>query len=710
MDADALLFARGKDESGYTTLGMAVALLVALSMVFAGAQVYRVSSASATIQDVADASALAAENQVSQFMTAVRLCDAVVLSLTLTSLAATGLGVAALCTPVTAEASEQLLEAGEKIARARTSFSENAKKALGVYQEALPFLSAASAWSVARANCSSVDGSDYLALAVLAPGDGEEISVKENEDAEDVQQEASESADSIKESAEEAEDAAKEANEAKQRAFEADCGANPGYCMYERAATLASMEGGDNPLYKSVDAWSFSVALNRAQAYYRERYVQEAPEGSSVEEQANSALRENMYRYACELLGEGYVVETEDTFEASFPTLPRNTDEMRRTSLYTEAVYPVTEDEEGALTMHAYPGCPSAAGYSALGSVSEMESGGYATCPDCGFSASDLGSVCSASTSISNGFEYHYLIVAEAAEEYQAAKEELEPAESEVKQEATSLLEKIKDAVETAADYRIEASPPGRYGAIALVVDASQASYDKGFESAFVQSDASLGTRAAVSGATLLADSADDQGNVLTQMLDGIRGEGGAAVGLAGVLLDCWGGLLSAYADGQSALESAVSGALDAIPFASQSGLGTWAAKKLEGLIEGVGLQPAELDALKPVLVNTSSVAEKDSGGFSVRYLSVKRASLAAVGGTTLFSSLVDEVADDLREEVSGEIELAKIEPLGEGGPSIPIVVALPSAAQEASSGAIDSVADWLKSVAPSVGGEDSWS
>ncbi len=48
------------------------------------------SSASADIQNVADAAALAAENEVAEFMIAVRVCDAVVLSLSLTGLASYG--------------------------------------------------------------------------------------------------------------------------------------------------------------------------------------------------------------------------------------------------------------------------------------------------------------------------------------------------------------------------------------------------------------------------------------------------------------------------------------------------------------------------------------------------------------------------------------------------------------------------------------------
>ena len=88
-----------RDEDGFTTVGVALALLVTLALVFTSAQVYRVSSASADVQDVADAAALAAENEVAEFMIAVRVCDAVVLSLSLTGAAPAGLGVAALCTP-----------------------------------------------------------------------------------------------------------------------------------------------------------------------------------------------------------------------------------------------------------------------------------------------------------------------------------------------------------------------------------------------------------------------------------------------------------------------------------------------------------------------------------------------------------------------------------------------------------------------------------
>ena len=88
-----------RDEQGFTTVSMVLSLLIALSLVFSSAQVYRINAASSQVQDVADAAALAAGNQVSDFVLSVRLCDAVVLSLSLTSLVSYGAGVVALCVP-----------------------------------------------------------------------------------------------------------------------------------------------------------------------------------------------------------------------------------------------------------------------------------------------------------------------------------------------------------------------------------------------------------------------------------------------------------------------------------------------------------------------------------------------------------------------------------------------------------------------------------
>ena len=147
-----MMFDAFHDEEGMTTVGMVLSLLVTLALVFSAGQAYRVGSASSEVQNVADAAALAAQNEVGEFMIVVRVCDAAVLSLSLTSLVATGLGVAALCTPATASASETLLKAGRDVAYARDRFAEKAADGLDRLQRLLPFLAAFGCGAAASAS------------------------------------------------------------------------------------------------------------------------------------------------------------------------------------------------------------------------------------------------------------------------------------------------------------------------------------------------------------------------------------------------------------------------------------------------------------------------------------------------------------------------------------------------------------------------------
>lgn len=195
------------DEDGMTTVGMVVSLLLALSMIFSSAQVYRIQSVSSRVQSVADAGALAAGNVVAEFMVAVRVCDSVALSLSLTSLTSTGLGVVACCVPGGQGVGAKLLEAGVRVADARDSFSKTASEGLTRVQKALPFLAAASAASVAQGNGSN--GSDYTALALLVPDSAEDIRVsQEDARAKQAREDAIGQAEEVKELARRAEEAA----------------------------------------------------------------------------------------------------------------------------------------------------------------------------------------------------------------------------------------------------------------------------------------------------------------------------------------------------------------------------------------------------------------------------------------------------------------------------------------------------------------------
>jgi len=689
-----------RDESGLTTTSMVLSLLITLSLLFTAAQVYRINSASAEVQDVADAAALSAENQVAEFMLIARFCDAVVLSLSLTGAMVCGLGIAALCTPATAALSEGLLSASRRIFEVRNSFADRAANVLNKLQEALPFFAAACAAGVSAANNENSSGAQYVGVAVLVPTKGEEIEVSVEDATEQLLDDVDSQADDIRQKAKEAEEAAEEANSSKERAFMRDCGDNPSYCMYERAMSLAGLEGSENPLYESVDAWSFEVALDRAKAYYNTRLAIEEPDDSSLDEQVRSSLRSRFYRYVVGELDGAYVLETGDLFEANIPHVPSNTSEMRLTTLYTDEVYPITKTESEKQVMHAWAGCPEAAEVLSYGSISEMEAGEFETCPTCRFTAASMGRVAAASTSIENGFEYHYEAVADEAALYQDARRRADVPKSEVKNRVSDLFGKLGDILKETAGKRIDAVPPGRYGAVAFVVNAGSMSSAGQFASGFV-TGGTLGPRAAVSAATLVDEGSDEGRTALNSMLDGLREDGGVAVGAAGIVLDAWSWLLVAYGDGQDAVIGAVRQGLDSLPLVGASGLGSWAAEKLEGVIEDFGLQPAEVGALKPVVVNSGYVAQKGEGSFASGYLTVKQHLVAhPLMSVDLFSSVLtdaEQTALDQIENLGDSIEIASIE-IGDSGVSIPVTIPLPDAVKNQGAAAVQGLFAQLRS------------
>ena len=699
-----------RDEEGMTTMSVVLSLLLTLSLIFSTAQVYRVNSISSRVQSVADAAALAAENVVAEFMIVVRLCDAVVLSLNLTSAAACGLGVVALCVPGGQSVGGKLLESSHRVAKARNEFSIRATSGLNKVQKALPFLCAVQAASTAAANGKD---SPYVALAILVPEEVADIESPADDGSLDEALDTAESnASEIREQARQAEEAAQDAQRAKREAFEHDCGANPGYCMAERANTLAGMSGSENPIYSSADTWSFSVALARAKAYYPKRLAAEAPTGTSVEDQADSILRKRFYRYACEQINSGYVHESADSFEAYFPVLPKNTAEMLETPLATERIYPYTDDGSGGMKLHAWTGCPEAASVQGYACIKDFPENDYTPCKECQFSRSSMGKVAAASTSIDNGFEHHYGYVARAAEDYSKALERARPAKAEVKRRASSVFDAVGKALSQAARMRISARPPGSDGVVALCANTGQDAPAKGFESAFVQASGNLGARVAVSSATLVADPSGEGENVISSLTDGLADQG-AAVGAAGVVLDLWSGMLKAYAGGQNAIEGAIRDGIGALPLVGPSGLGNWAADAFSSVVRGAGLEPANLDALRPVVVNTAHVAgaARDSA-VCARLLELKRVAVEnPLASNDPFSAIVSAVGrrgSQAIESSDGKIEVATFD-LGEGGGSIPVTITLPQAAKDAAADAVGSAADALIGIHSSLTGAVPW-
>ncbi len=701
---------RMRDEAGMTTAGMVLSMLLTLSLVFSTAQVYRVQSISSRTQSVADAAALAAQNVVAEFMIAVRVCDAVVLSLTLASGVCAGLGVVALCVPGGQAIGGELLNAAGRVSDARTSFSQRAVSGLNRVQKSLPFLSAAAAAAVADSN--SRGASSYVALAVSVPAKAPDIALPDDGGAgRRALDSANGQADAIREAAQQADEAAQEANAAKRRAFEHDCGARPAYCMSERAETLAGLSGSDNPLYSSVDAWSFSVALERARTYYAARLANERPQGNSIDEQVRSQMRKRLYAFACGELAHGYVYEEVGSFDAYFPSLPRNTAQMRETSLFTERVYPCTQGEDGNIVMHAWSGCPLAGEVAWMGSIAEMEGASYAECRECHFTASSMGEVASASSAIENGFEYHYAIVADAARDYGQALDRARPAAKEVRDRASSVFDEVVGALKQASGMRIDAEPPGSKGVVVLASSVGEDAPAAGFESSFVQATGALGTRAAVSSATLLADPSGEGENVLTSVLDGLKPQGGALVGASGMVLECWSGLLSVYAQGQNALRDVVRSSLGDLPLIGASGLGDWAADAFASAVDAVGLEPANLDALRPVLVNSAHVAAADGGGAAcARLVELKRTAVEhPLASNDAFSAVVGAAERSVLERIDGAGDTVEVATMDVEGTPVPVTIALPPAAKDFSKGVVERIAETLLAVRASVTGVRAW-
>ncbi len=702
-----------EDDGGFSTVGMALALMLSVSLVLSAAQVYRVRSMAADAQNVADACAMAGQNQIAAFYVVAQVCDCAVFSLSAAGTALVGAGVVAACVPAAQQFSGHLIKAGKSVLDARDSFAQSCASGLNRLQGVLPAIAAVKAAAVARAN--STDGASYYAVAVLAPYEGEAIGAPDPLDGSENLDDVVDVGQRVSDAASSAEEAASAANAHRTAAYMADCGAAPAYCMYERAQVLAGMHGTDNPSYGSEDAWSFGVALKRARAYYWNRYTNEAPASDSVEEQARSAIRQRFYAYAVNALADGYVYESEDSFDAHFPLLPRNTDEMRATWLYTEGAYPVSENAEGVWTEHAWDGCPGMEGeaFVGMGSVEQMEVEGFPQCPVCGFSASSVGKVAAASTSIDNGFEHHYRIVALEAAAYQKERQELSRMEESVKNPVKDMLDKLKRMLSSASDSRLKVRPPGSIGCIAVVIAPGGFSLSDMVGSNLVGAGGTLGPRAAVSAATLAEDDSDELETVVSSLLDGLLGDS-AALALPSVLLGAWSDVLVAYTKGTKSLSDNIASALNSLPLIGKTGLGTWASARLNETIEAAGLAPPDLVSHKPVLLNSYHVASADDAALSRRIVQGKEALSHAHGSLPADSlsalvSLAGGRAETAYEKWDATFVVATIQLAGADGATVPLEITLPPSLKDAGANLIDGAIENALDATGSLAGVRRW-
>ena len=294
-------------EEGFTTIGVASAMLICLSLIFSAAKVYEIQTASAQIQEVADAAVLAAENTIAEFYMIANVCDSILFSCALGSVILHGIGVLVSCIPPVQSSAHFFFSSGQKLSTFRDNFYDHTTRVLSQLQTVLPVLAQAKLLMVLRANSHNTYDENYYGIGFLVPDIGEPIQFNPYEKSKEFEEDSATSSESLASESAEIENLAQQAHELKELAYRHDSGSKTNYCMYERAQHLSAIPPYQNPYFASIDTWTFSAALKRAQYYYQWRLHSETPANNSVEEQGRSQLRSIFYQYAVEELNHGYV-------------------------------------------------------------------------------------------------------------------------------------------------------------------------------------------------------------------------------------------------------------------------------------------------------------------------------------------------------------------------------------------------------------------
>lgn len=655
------------EDGAYTTVASAVSILVVLTLLFSTVTAVWSLSRAGDVQVAADATALAGSNVVGSYYTAATVVDASVLSMGLAGFCVTGVGLVGLLIPGANAIAAETISTGIKLLETRNKFAASASKGLAALEKALPYLVAANATRTCSAQGSERIAYTGTALAVPTTSASEFPALE----GEGVQTEALEaSAEALDVAADELELASQKTEAEKRRAWIADCGRD-GFNMQERAGALSSIAAAENPDYASSVTWDPQVGIERTRAYYRSRLASEAPQGSGAEAQADSAARRVFYAYALEQFEGAYVVEQDGRVDMSVPLLPRNTSEVRGTSLYTGAVWPTTYEDDG-LVMHYGLACPGATGGAGPSiSLAAQESGSAHECDTCRFGVGDVGKTPAASTSIDNGYEYHLREYTLALQDYVAARNNELELERRAKEQASVAGESFEGALAALANKRPSIAPPGRYGCLALTVAGEFAASDE-LHNPFAATG-SVGARGALSASVLAPDGGTEDNNVLSEFINSIEAQSGGqgAVGLIGSVMDVWGKLLVAYGDigdGLASLFDELAGGLSAFGL---NPLATWLSDTLDATVRALGFEPADLRLKKPVLTDSANVlAKTDLGNAADAQELLRSLPLGSSDPVAVLQALGYEVEERISETT---FTLAEI-PMPGGG-TIPVTI-----------------------------------
>lgn len=663
------------EDGAYTTLSSAVVILVVLTLLFSStAAIWSMSRAGDT-QVAADSGALAGANVVSSYHTAATVVDASILSLGLAGFATIGTGLVAILIPGAELAAGDMVDTGIEIIKTRNKFAKSASKGLQKIETALPYLVAARATQAVSAQ--DTEGATYTGTALAVPRTSESdfVALEGSEISTDVIKDTSKD---LERAADELQKASEETAKAKERAWLADCGgsdpASVGSrsCMWERAKSLAKLSDIENPHKASSITWEPQVALDRAKAYYHQRLADEKPQGSSVETKAESAARKAFYTYASAEVNRAYITEDGDRTTSYIPLLPRNTDEVRATELYTDAAWP-TSTNDGKTYLHYGTSCPNYKKGTPGGLASVAAYDGQDKCNRCHFGVSSLGAVAAPSTSIENGFEYHFDRFKDALKKYVECRNKELELMRQTEDEADRAGNAFDEAIKALSGERPRIAPPGRNGVVALAVSGAISSPDE-LNSSF-NTTVRLGDRGAISAAVLAPDDATAQNNVLSRFFSTLEERSGGVVGVLDGVMDVWGRLLVGYGDIQGSADELMDEMIGDLGGGSGalSSIASWLGDTVSASVAALGLEPCDLRLRKPVLTDTANVIK--SPGSDITGLSNAQDKLRSIPlGVTDPKALCEALEYQVERTISGTVfTLAEI-PLPGGG-SIPLTV-----------------------------------
>ena len=624
------------DETGaYTTIAAAVSILLVLVLLFASVSTIWSLSRSEDIQTQADVCALAGANVVSAYVECATIMDACVLSMSLTSLCVTGVGLIALFIPGAQVGAQRVCDLGIRLLEMRNEFARSAAQGLSMLEEALPYV-------VAMHSMKTVEAADvqqeYVGVAIAYPqSSASRLGVETCElDLGELQEQSEE----MKQIADELREVQEKVAQAKQRAWIADCGRD-GHNMQERAEKLTSLSTAKNPDFETSIAWSPVVGLDRTRAYYAWRLEHEQPANSSLDEKIKSSARKVFYEYACDVYEQAKIEDSADVCVIDIERLPKNTKQMKACSIYTDVNWPTTI-EGGKRTLHFSLDCPGAVGAPAgLASFSQQDSQGMALCPHCNFSIKDLGAVPAASTSIDNGYEYHLAEYIEALDEYESLRQQ----EIDLTKRASAGTDAVSSAfeqiLEELVSQRPHIAPPGRYGCIAYVAGAQKQLPQRLITS--FSADVKVEARGAVAAAVLAPDELSSTNNILSSFVDRIQSEDSYVIDMVGDIFGLWGTLLVGYDDISSSLEEAFETLTQGLDGLGGSAISTALKEALSTSLGVMGLEPVDLHLRKPVLTNSANVLEASGYGGTVDALQVIRSLPLGVHDPIVLAKAVGE-------------------------------------------------------------------